>query len=81
MSGALKGAITFKNGSVQQSNFHDYQVARMKDAPKNIFVHLIKSDAKPTGVGEPPVPPIAPALANAIYAASGKRFKNLPMMA
>jgi len=80
LSGALKGAITFKNGSVQQSNFHDYQVARMKDAPKNIFVHLIKSDAKPTGVGEPPVPPIAPALANAIFAASGKRIKKLPMM-
>ncbi|MEQ6119427.1 molybdopterin cofactor-binding domain-containing protein [Reichenbachiella sp. MALMAid0571] len=81
LSGALKGAITFKDGRVEQSNFHDYSVARMTDAPKNIFVHLIDSDEKPTGVGEPPVPPVAPALANAIYAASGKRFKNLPMMA
>ncbi|MFY0653272.1 MAG: xanthine dehydrogenase family protein molybdopterin-binding subunit [Cyclobacteriaceae bacterium] len=80
LSGALKGAITFKDGRVEQSNFDNYSVARMNDAPKNIYVHLIDSDEKPTGVGEPPVPPIAPALANAIYAASGKRFKNLPMM-
>lgn len=80
LSGALKGAITFKEGRVQQSNFHDYQVARMKDAPDNIYVHLIKSEEKPTGVGEPPVPPIAPALANAIYAASGKRLRSMPLM-
>jgi isoquinoline 1-oxidoreductase beta subunit len=80
LSGALEGAITFKEGQVEQSNFHNYKVARMKNAPDNINVHLIDSQEKPTGVGEPPVPPIAPALANAIYAASGKRFKNLPMM-
>ena len=80
LSGALRGAITFKEGKIEQSNFHDYQVARMMDAPKNIYVHIIDSDEKPTGVGEPPVPPIAPALANAIYAASGKRFRNLPLM-
>lgn len=80
LSGALKGAITFKEGRVQQSNFHDYQVARMKDAPGKIFVHLINSEEKPTGVGEPPVPPVAPALANAIYAASGVRIRSMPLM-
>ena len=81
LSGALKGAITFKDGKAQQSNFHDYQVARMKDAPENIYVHIVDSGEKPTGVGEPPVPPIAPALANAIFAASGKRINKLPLMA
>jgi isoquinoline 1-oxidoreductase beta subunit len=81
LGGALEGAITFKEGQVEQSNFHNYKVARMKNAPDNINVHIIDSQEKPTGVGEPPVPPIAPALANAIYAASGKRFKNLPMFA
>ncbi|MFY0626571.1 MAG: xanthine dehydrogenase family protein molybdopterin-binding subunit [Reichenbachiella sp.] len=80
LGGALKSAITLKNGAVEQRNFDTYKVARIKDAPEKIFVHLIESDEKPTGVGEPPVPPIAPALANAIYKASGKRFKSLPMM-
>lgn len=80
LSAALTGAITFKNGSAQQSNFDDYYVTKMKDTPHNIYVHLIDSDEKPTGVGEPPVPPIAPALANAIYAASGKRIRNMPLM-
>jgi isoquinoline 1-oxidoreductase beta subunit len=80
LSAALRGAITFKNGIAQQSNFDDYYVTKMKDIPKNMYVHLIESDEKPTGVGEPPVPPIAPALANAIYAASGKRLRNMPLM-
>lgn len=80
LSAALRGEITFKNGSAHQSNFDDYYVTKMKDIPQNIFVHLIESDEKPTGVGEPPVPPVAPALANAIYAASGKRIRNMPLM-
>lgn len=80
LSAALRGAITFKNGSAKQSNFDNYYVTKIKDSPDNIYVHLIDSSEKPTGVGEPPVPPIAPALANAIYAASGKRIRNMPLM-
>lgn len=75
----LKSGITFKNGRSQQTNFHQYQVMRMTDAPSQIFVHLVENDEKPTGVGEPPVPPVAPALANAIFAATGKRVRELPM--
>ncbi len=80
-SGALRSAITFKDGAVEQSNFHDYQVARMTDSPEKVFVHLVESDEKPTGVGEPPVPPFAPALGNAIFAALGKRIRALPIEA
>lgn len=76
---ALKSGITFKNGRSQETNFHQYQVMRMSDAPTEIFVHLVENDEKPTGVGEPPVPPVAPALANAIFAATGKRVRELPM--
>ena len=79
LSGALKSAITFKNGKVVQSNFNDYLLARMPDTPDNIYVHLIPSSEKPTGVGEPPVPPVAPALCNAIFAATGKRVRELPI--
>jgi isoquinoline 1-oxidoreductase subunit beta len=77
--GALKGSITFKDGHTEQTNFDTYHVARMADAPDNIFVHLVESDEIPTGVGEPPVPPFAPALANAIFAATGKRYRDLPI--
>ena len=76
---ALKSGITFKNGRSQETNFHQYQVMRMTDAPTEIFVHLVENDEKPTGVGEPPVPPVAPALANAIFAATGKRMRELPI--
>jgi len=76
---ALKGGITFKDGHPEQTNFDSFLVARMNDAPNQIFVHLVESDEKPTGVGEPPVPPFAPALTNAIFAATGKRYKELPI--
>lgn len=76
---ALKGGITFKDGRSEQTNFDKFQVARMKDAPADIQVHLVESDEKPTGVGEPPVPPFAPALANALFAATGKRSRKLPV--
>jgi isoquinoline 1-oxidoreductase subunit beta len=76
---ALKSAITMKNGHVEQSNFHNYQVARIVDAPYATKVHLIESTEKPTGVGEPPVPPFIPALCNAIFAAVGKRITKLPI--
>jgi isoquinoline 1-oxidoreductase beta subunit len=64
-----------------QANFNDYQVARMNVAPRDIRVHLIASDfaVPPGGVGEPGVPPIAPALCNAIFAAAGKRIRSLPI--
>jgi isoquinoline 1-oxidoreductase beta subunit len=76
---ALKSEITMKNGHVQQSNFHDYSVARITDAPYATEVHIIDSNEKPTGVGEPPVPPFIPALCNAIFVATGKRITKLPI--
>lgn len=79
LSGALKTQITFKEGQSEQKNFHQYTPSRMMDAPAEIFVHLVESDESPTGVGEPPVPPLAPALANAIFAATGKRVRELPV--
>ena len=78
LSAALKGQITFKNGAVEQSNFHDYQILRNFETPQ-IEVHIIQSDADPTGVGEPGVPPVAPAVANAIFAASQNRLRKLPL--
>ncbi|MBN8576104.1 MAG: xanthine dehydrogenase family protein molybdopterin-binding subunit [Cytophagales bacterium] len=79
LSGALKGSISFQDGASMQTNFDKYGVARMTDTPNVLQVHLIESDEKPTGVGEPPVPPVAPALANAIFAATGKRYRELPI--
>jgi isoquinoline 1-oxidoreductase beta subunit len=75
---AMKSAITVKNGIVEQTNFDGYQLIRMPESPKEIHVHIMDSKDKPTGVGEPPVPPFAPALANAIYRASGKRMYGMP---
>jgi isoquinoline 1-oxidoreductase beta subunit len=76
----LYGAITLKAGKVEQSNFFDYQVLRIEDMPA-IEVHIVPSTEKPTGVGEPGVPPIGPALSNAVFAASGKRMRTLPFAA
>jgi isoquinoline 1-oxidoreductase beta subunit len=76
---ALYGEITFREGRPVQSNFNDYKVARMNVAPKEIRVHLVPSEAKPGGIGEPGVPPVAPALANAIFAATGRRIRSLPV--
>lgn len=76
---ALKSEITVTDGAVQQSNFHNYQVGRMSDSPYETAVHIIESNEKPTGVGEPPVPPFIPALCNAIFAATGKRIRQLPV--
>ena len=73
------GEITGKDGRVVQSNFHDYQVARTSDAPANIEVAIIENEELPTGVGEVGVPPFAPALLNAIFAATGKRIRSLPL--
>jgi isoquinoline 1-oxidoreductase beta subunit len=76
---AFYGEITASNGVIEQSNFDDFQVARMKDAPRETHVHLVASDAAPAGIGEPGLPPFAPALCNAIFAASGKRVRELPL--
>jgi isoquinoline 1-oxidoreductase subunit beta len=75
--------ISFKAGRVEQSNFHDYQVARMNVAPRDIRVHLVRADfgVPLGGVGEPGVPPVSPALCNAIFAATGKRIRRLPIAA
>jgi isoquinoline 1-oxidoreductase beta subunit len=78
LTAALKTEITVENGRVQQKNFHDYQMLRMFESPA-IEVHIVASDANPTGVGEPGVPPVAPALVNAIFAATGKRVRSLPI--
>lgn len=78
LSAALKDAITFENGRVQQGNFHNYQMLRINETPE-IEVHLMPSTEPPTGVGEPGVPPVAPAVANAIFAATGKRIRRLPI--
>ncbi|MCB0488215.1 MAG: xanthine dehydrogenase family protein molybdopterin-binding subunit [Cyclobacteriaceae bacterium] len=76
---ALKSKITVRQGAVEQSNFHDYQVARMNESPMETEVFIVQSNEKPTGVGEPPVPPFAPALCNAVYKATGKRIRELPI--
>jgi isoquinoline 1-oxidoreductase beta subunit len=76
---ALHGEITAKQGAIRQSNFHDYRVARITDAPQQVNVHLVESTELPTGVGEPGVPPFPPALCNAIFAATGKRIRRLPI--
>ncbi|NIB43977.1 xanthine dehydrogenase family protein molybdopterin-binding subunit [Pseudomaricurvus alkylphenolicus] len=78
LTAALYGEITFANGEVQQSNFHDYPMLRMNESPE-IDVVLIDSDEHPTGVGEPGLPPIAPAVANAVFAATGTRLRSMPL--
>ena len=81
LAATLKSAITVDRGRVQQSNFHDYEVLRMSDAPPVIDVHFAPSTEPPGGCGEPGVPPIAPAVTNAIFAATGKRLRRLPIRA
>ena len=78
LTAALKGNISVVDGAVQQSNFHNYELLRMNETPE-IEVHILESAEAPTGVGEPGVPPLAPALANAVYAASGQRLRQLPL--
>lgn len=78
LSAALYGEVTVEKGRVQQSNFHDYPVLRMDQMPA-IEVHVVKSGASPTGAGEPGLPPIAPAVANALFALTGKRVRKLPI--
>jgi isoquinoline 1-oxidoreductase beta subunit len=82
MGNALTAEITFKDGQAQQNNFDSYEITRIDAAPKVIQVHLLPSSdyAQPLGgVGEPGVPPVAPAIANAVFAATGKRIRQLPI--
>ena len=77
---AMYSALTFKNGMPEQKNFDDYRLIRHGEAPKEIEVHFVKNDIDPTGLGEPPFPPIIGALANAIYKATGVRYYNQPLI-
>ena len=79
---ATSAEITFKNGRVQENNFDAYEVTRIDSAPREISVHVLPAQdyGQPLGgVGEPGVPPVAPALANAVFAATGKRIRSLPI--
>jgi isoquinoline 1-oxidoreductase beta subunit len=78
LAAALYGEITFREGRVEQSNFHDYEILRINEMPK-VEVHIMPSQEPSGGVGEPGVPPIAPAVVNAVYAATGKRIRRLPI--
>jgi len=78
LTAALKAGITIENGRTQQSNFHDYPLLRMDEMPV-VEVHIVPGDGRPTGIGEMGVPPIAPAVANAVFAATGKRVRHLPI--
>ena len=81
MTVALKSGITFSNGAVEQANFYDYDVVRSDNYPENVVTHIVPHgfDTHPTGVGEPGVPPVSPAIANALFAAQGVRKRHLPM--
>jgi isoquinoline 1-oxidoreductase subunit beta len=80
LSASLHDAITIKGGRVEQSNFHDYQMPRMNETPMT-EVHVVMSKEEPTGIGEPGLPVVAPAMCNAIFAATGKRIRRLPIRA
>jgi isoquinoline 1-oxidoreductase beta subunit len=76
---AMMGEITAANGRITQGNYNTYPVARMNEAPVETHVHIVENNAPPAGVGEPGVPPMSPAICNAIYAATGKRIRELPI--
>jgi isoquinoline 1-oxidoreductase beta subunit len=78
LSAALYGSITLKDGVVEQSNFHNYTPIRINEMPK-VEVHIVSSGENPSGMGEPGVPPLAPAVVNAIAAATGQRIRDLPI--
>ncbi|WP_163870703.1 xanthine dehydrogenase family protein molybdopterin-binding subunit [Myxococcus eversor] len=80
MSLAMYGSITMKEGATEQSNFRDYRLVRIADAPRAIHVDIVRSEEAPGGVGEPGVPPVAPAIVNAIFALTGIRVRELPII-
>jgi isoquinoline 1-oxidoreductase beta subunit len=81
MTLALNSAVTFKDGRAEQSNYHDYDVVRIDNFPEVVSTHIVEHpfSVHATGVGEPGVPPFAPALYNAIFNATGKRLRTLPI--
>jgi isoquinoline 1-oxidoreductase beta subunit len=79
LSAALYGQVTMNRGRVDQSNFNDYRLLRIREVPR-VEVHFVKSTETPSGLGEPPVSPVAPAVANAIFAVSGRRIRKLPLL-
>jgi isoquinoline 1-oxidoreductase beta subunit len=79
MSLALHGEITAEGGAIVQGNYDSYPIVRMNEAPSAIHVRIMPSTARPGGVGEPGVPPVAPAICNAIFAATGRRVRELPI--
>lgn len=79
ISNALFGGITMKGGATEQTNFRDARIARFGEVPRKIHTTLIESDAPPCGVGEPGVPPVGPALANAVFALTGQRIREIPL--
>ncbi len=78
LSAALKEKIEIADGGIKSQNFADYQLLRMNEAP-DVDVHIVKSGEKLSGIGEPGLPPVAPAVANAVFAATGARIRQLPM--
>lgn len=78
LSATLKSEITIRDGRVEQGTYRDYDVLRMSEMPR-IEVHILPSKETPGGAGEPPVPGVAPAVANAVFAATGKRIRRLPL--
>ena len=78
LTAALHGQLNLDSGVIRESNFHDYPILRMNEAPE-VEVIIVDSGTAPTGVGEPGLPPIAPAVANAVYRATGQRLRSLPL--
>jgi len=76
----LKSEVTIKNGRVEQGNFYDHPLPRIDEMPK-VETYIVESEEKPTGIGEMGVPPVAPAVANAVFAATGKRIRHIPIRA